>query len=806
MSDVALKTAEVGRIKDLLFGEERRLLKEVQQLVSRHDERIGTDDRLQQSVSHIIALALRDAQINQHEQLAAAISPLVMAGVKREILNSRHDLVDAMHPMMGHMMSTYVTNGLRDFLHQTDRRLENGLSPRRWRLRLKSAISGVPVHELILRERKLVKVEDILLLRRGSGALIDRWQAEPDSEPAKGGRNPALLSSMLSAITEFARDAFSDGKSELRALDIGSARILLRASPAYLVGIKCVGKMSAAAEKKIDRAVLRAFEDYSDALSSDARDGSAMRRVLPALAERLSEALAPEMADDAMRTGRLRYVTILATLLALMGFAATGRHIAMSFEASAKQREIEAVISYAEEFKGLPIAVRQDSSGRGFLVSGVAPSQDAAIALSSAIQEVAGPVPVTINLVTGLVTSTAGLVGETLNVVTGLVDGTLRTAVNTLDKTVSTAVNTVDKTVSTVVNLADKATQATVKTVDGVLQTTANVVTQTASAVETLTKRLGSLEQSLAVAEPGGKVLRLPKPIAELPQKLADAEERIKQGADERSLADLTGRLQALKQNLKSSALSSPNDPESARLEQAVAVLQNDIGALRSRSKSNGPASGAGVAPEDMNALLVKVASVEREAVVAPFKRQVQTLSDSLRDLKARLSADPEFAGDKGERQSRKARKDEGGGALKGDFDLAGELQRSLTPAAIDAEPYSAEASVRDLAARVKGTAVGPKMNGAPMRASLPDASADNPGGANPVVSVVQGTQGAVTGVTTTTVGVVEGITSTTSGVVTGVTTTTGGVVTGVSTATQSIVGGLSKTTSTLIKSLGGRK
>ncbi|MBC7911776.1 MAG: hypothetical protein H7Y30_14820, partial [Pyrinomonadaceae bacterium] len=90
MSDVALKAAEVGRIKDLLFGEERRVLTQVQQLVSRHEERIGTDDRLQQSVSQIIALALRDAQITQHEQLAAAISPLVMAGVKREILNSRH--------------------------------------------------------------------------------------------------------------------------------------------------------------------------------------------------------------------------------------------------------------------------------------------------------------------------------------------------------------------------------------------------------------------------------------------------------------------------------------------------------------------------------------------------------------------------------------------------------------------------------------------------------------------------------------------------------------------------------------------
>ncbi|MDZ4790829.1 MAG: hypothetical protein SGJ17_06390 [Hyphomicrobiales bacterium] len=267
MSDLALKTGDVGRLKDLLFGEERRLLSEVQQLVTRHDERIGTDDRLQQSVSHIIALALRDVQIKQHEQLAATISPLVMAGVKREILNSRNDLIDAMHPMMGSMMSAYVTNGLRDFLHQTDRRLESGLSPRRWRLRIKSALTGVPVHELVLRERNLVKVVDILLLKRGSGVLVDRGQAEPDEAGAPS-QNPALQSGMPSAITDFAREAFSDGKSELRTLDIGSARIFLRSSPAYLVAVRCVGQTSSGAEKKIDRAVLRAFEDYSDALSA----------------------------------------------------------------------------------------------------------------------------------------------------------------------------------------------------------------------------------------------------------------------------------------------------------------------------------------------------------------------------------------------------------------------------------------------------------------------------------------------------------------------------------------------------------
>ncbi|MDZ4790830.1 MAG: hypothetical protein SGJ17_06395 [Hyphomicrobiales bacterium] len=438
------------------------------------------------------------------------------------------------------------------------------------------------------------------------------------------------------------------------------------------------------------------------------------------------------MADGAVRGGRLRYVMTLGALVGLMGFATVGRQIVKSMEVSAKQREIETVA--AEEFKGLPIAVRQEASGRGFVVSGVAPSQDAAIALNRAIQEAARPVPVTVNLITGLVTSTNEIVGETLNVVTGVADGTVRGVVNT-----------VDKTTRTVVNLAEDVTQTAVKTVDGVVRTTADVVTQTVGAVETLTKHLGSLEQSLAVAAPDGQIVKLPKPIAELPQRLAETEDRIKQGAAERSISDLDGRLQTLKQQLRDN-LGAPDDAESAKLQRQVASLQTDIEAARSRLKSRSGAD-AGASPEDMSALSIKVADVERDAAVAPFKRQVKTLSDSLRVLTARVGGGDAARDDQDERQSRKARSKDDGNAGKDNFDLAGELKRSLTAGPIDAEPYSAEASVRDLAARVKGSAIGPKVNGRAMGASTSTPVAAN-GATNPVQGVGDNTQSVLTGVT----------------------------------------------------------
>ncbi len=267
MSENGTRDRDLSHIKQALFGEERRLLLEIRDLLALHHDRIGTDERLQRSVAQIIAKALRDAGSQQHDELAAAITPLIIAAVKREILNSRDELIDAMHPMLGHMVSAYVTNAIREFFYGADRRLESIFSPALWGLRVKSLFTGIPINELMLRQKKLVRIEEILLLKQ-SGILVDRWQAAPsgNTDDASSKRDGLLLSSLISAISTFAREAFADSKSELRCLDVGNARIYLRASPAHLVAIKCTGLITADTEKKIDRDVLDSLARYTFAL------------------------------------------------------------------------------------------------------------------------------------------------------------------------------------------------------------------------------------------------------------------------------------------------------------------------------------------------------------------------------------------------------------------------------------------------------------------------------------------------------------------------------------------------------------
>src|SRR5262245_2513586 len=128
---------DFSRLKRLLLSEDRRVLSDIEETVRKHDIRIGDDEALQHSVSVILADALREAEVANHRELAAAIAPVVVGAIKREIRNASDEVVDAMYPIMGRLIRAYVSAAIRDFVEQTNRRLEGGLSARFIRLRVK---------------------------------------------------------------------------------------------------------------------------------------------------------------------------------------------------------------------------------------------------------------------------------------------------------------------------------------------------------------------------------------------------------------------------------------------------------------------------------------------------------------------------------------------------------------------------------------------------------------------------------------------------------------------------------------------
>lgn len=287
MNSMGHNAGDFTRLKRILLGDEQRVLSDIEEAVRHHHLRVGNDEALQHSVANILANSLREADVKNHRELASAIAPVIVAAIRREIRNASDEVVDAMYPIMGRLIRAYVASAIRDFVEQTNRTIEGGLSARFIRLRIKSLVTRTPYRTLLIREGQQLRVASIYLIERGSGMLLDVWSADPNAPPPH--KDDHLVGGMLTAITNFAAEALSEKESELQALDLGEARVFIRASAGYLVAIKSVGKGT----KKVRRFIDAALSDTMETLTPSRKDAAQQHReILADLADRITGFLA----------------------------------------------------------------------------------------------------------------------------------------------------------------------------------------------------------------------------------------------------------------------------------------------------------------------------------------------------------------------------------------------------------------------------------------------------------------------------------------------------------------------------------
>jgi outer membrane protein OmpA-like peptidoglycan-associated protein len=365
-SEVAQRQAELARRLEVVF------------------ERAGTEERLQKSVASILDGALRDAEVTRHEPLSRAVAPLVVKTIKTELRNSEAELVDALYPHTGKMVRQYVRVAMAELLADIERKL-GGAKPSELDARARAL--GISVAELVLRESQQLKIDELFLVRRGSGELVAHWERPADGLPAgppSGANRDVLIAGYLSGIQSFSEEAFDDRKGSLRALDMGGERILVRASPAYLLAARCSGTAPAAVDRIVDEAFVETLSQYRAALTATpATDpaGTSLAHLLPALATRCERDLAAARsaleadARQAMKPrGRGRLYALLALLLLpLLAWFAWSTW--QSWNTRRVQTAAERVLAESPGLRGFPVRADVSSGGGQLALRGLVPDQ-----------------------------------------------------------------------------------------------------------------------------------------------------------------------------------------------------------------------------------------------------------------------------------------------------------------------------------------------------------------------------------------------------------------------------------------------
>jgi outer membrane protein OmpA-like peptidoglycan-associated protein len=322
--------------------------------------RVGDDAQLEASVAAILDGALRKADASKHADVADAVAPFVVKTVRTEIRNSKDELVEALYPVTGRIVKSYVASAMKDLVAQINRRLEtNPLM-----LRIQSLATGRSVAELAIAASQRLDVEELYLIRRGTGELVERW---PDA--AGGGNRDQVMSGVLAAINEFASQAFEASSNALRQIDLGDDRVYLRESPTYLLAAKCSGSASAPVEEVLDDGFLSAMSGLASSEGSDTRPA-----VLAQLAETLTARLGETQEQGAVRRSGFNPIKLVAWVVGLPLVLWFAWNTYGHWQTARVDRIARAVLSASAEIKGYPSRVSTDWLGRSMTVAGLVPT------------------------------------------------------------------------------------------------------------------------------------------------------------------------------------------------------------------------------------------------------------------------------------------------------------------------------------------------------------------------------------------------------------------------------------------------
>ena len=379
----------VTRLKELLLGDEHRELGQLTTKIDALFDRAGTPERMRQSVAEVLEGAFREAESRQHKELASAVAPVIVSTIHTEIHKSADTLAESLTPRIGRMVANYVANAFKDLMATINAKLESGLSGKRWMIKVRSIMTGTPESELLLVALDRLRVDELYLIKRGSGDLIQRWEAvgvgmvggkasvAPEAIKkdldARSNRD-AIVSGFLTAINDFAAEALDASDAGLQTLEFQNSRIYLRSSPNYLLAARCSGTPNKAVELALDEEFRNVLETYRQELSakSNGAQQTGMPQILPTLAQRL-EARLNDGASAGVTGGGGKLLTRLAAGLACLVFAWLAWGKWMDWRTESTRGTVAAQLE-SSPMRNYPIRIDVARGGGLVTLKGLAPS------------------------------------------------------------------------------------------------------------------------------------------------------------------------------------------------------------------------------------------------------------------------------------------------------------------------------------------------------------------------------------------------------------------------------------------------
>lgn len=196
------RDSEMEALRTLLLGVEQSKIDEIQQ---RLDAAQLDADKL----SRLLPAAIQ-IRANQDQELADSLSSTIGNALQTSIKENPQPLVDAISPIMGPAIRLSIRQAINSMVQSLNTTLEHSFSVQGLKWRLEAFRTKKPFAEVVLLNSLVYDVEQVLLVHRRTGLLLQHVVADSDESTI----DADLLSGLLTAIRDFAQDSFGAKKED----------------------------------------------------------------------------------------------------------------------------------------------------------------------------------------------------------------------------------------------------------------------------------------------------------------------------------------------------------------------------------------------------------------------------------------------------------------------------------------------------------------------------------------------------------------------------------------------------------------
>lgn len=211
-------------------------------------------------VADVIAEALT-LRAEKDDALTQALNPVIEQSLHNTIHNDPKRLADLLYPIMGPAIRKSINQALSETLDHFNKVLEQSLSLQALRWRFDAWRTGQSYAQLVMMKSLVYQVEQVFLIHRESGLLIDHLVSESAIS-----KDPDMVSGMLTAIQDFVKDSFDvDHDEQLSNLKLGELTVLIEHAPHAVLALVVRGIVPSELQSQLHETIENVHRQYGRA-------------------------------------------------------------------------------------------------------------------------------------------------------------------------------------------------------------------------------------------------------------------------------------------------------------------------------------------------------------------------------------------------------------------------------------------------------------------------------------------------------------------------------------------------------------